>query len=151
MLRRTRVPVSMARSRSFCRSLVLFQANASFKFTPRHKKVPGTAAPLSRWLKPDLRPRFCDRRPRFFPAYSPDNAKINQRAQVGDNYDCPAARDRCILFRVLRCAVFPVGSVRFGVVNRTAPHRTVGFFPLENLTSLHRRFHEIGKPHRNAP
>ena len=52
---------------------------------------------------------------------------------------------------VLYGAVFPIGSVRFGAVNRTAPHRrmfvllkaaphrTVGFTISENRTEPHRR------------
>ena len=56
--------------------------------------------------------------------------------------------------RVLYGAVFPIGSVRFGAVNRTdrtephrrifalfktEPHRTVGFTISENRTEPHRR------------
>ena len=57
--------------------------------------------------------------------------------------------------RVIYGAVFPIGSVRFGVVNRTEPHRrifalfkieqhrTVGFTISENRTEPHRRVHDI--------
>ena len=44
-------------------------------------------------------------------------------------------------------AVFPIGSVRFGALNRTAPHRRT-FFPLENRTAPHRRFYDITAPNR---
>ena len=55
-----------------------------------------------------------------------------------------------IICRVLFCAVFPIGSVRFGAVNRaephrrifalfkTEPHRTVGFTISENRTEPRR-------------
>ena len=41
--------------------------------------------------------------------------------------------------KVLYGAVFPIGSVRFSAVNRTALHRTVGFTISENCTEPHRR------------
>ena len=63
-------------------------------------------------------------------------------------------------FRVLYGAVFPIGSVRFGAVNRTAPHRmifaslktaphrTAAFSMFENRTEPHRRISKITEPHR---
>ena len=57
--------------------------------------------------------------------------------------------------RALYGAVFPIGSVRFGAVDRTephrgifallktAPHRTVGFTMMENRTEPHRSIHEF--------
>ena len=60
-----------------------------------------------------------------------------------------------LISRVLYGAVFPLGSVRFGAVNRrifallkTAPHRTVGFMMLENRTEPHRRIYHSTEPYR---
>ena len=61
--------------------------------------------------------------------------------------------------RVIYGAVFPIGSVRFGVVNRTEPHRrifapfktephrTVSFTILETRTKPHRTKQNITEPH----
>ena len=72
-------------------------------------------------------------------------------------HDSPLMSD---IFRVLYGAVFPIGSVRLSAPHRTAPQdfcpledRTApqDFCPLEDRTAPHRRFDDIGKPHRTAP